>query len=368
MKISVLQENLHKALGRVGRNISAKPQLPALLNILIETIDGRLCITSTNLDTTERVFIGAKIEEEGAVCIPARTLIDLVSSLKQGNIEIVSEKEKIIIKASGVKATLPGTLVDEFPKTASPAGQKEIRLEKESVLDALNLVVFSAAGDTSRPLLSGVKVSAEEGLMTFAATDGYRLCVKTITVDKDVHFSNVIPARVFSEVVKIAQEEKDEKDIVISLSSDGQALFRIGDTELLSRAIDGEYPVYQKIIPKNHTSTAVFDTEELLSAVRSASIFARDNANIIKLHVEKNASSVSSNSPQAGEGTIDVAAEVDGEGGDIAYNSRFLVDYLSHISSDRVVFEMTGSLNPGVFRIPEDDSYLSVIMPVRVQG
>ena len=104
-----------------------------------------------------------------------------------------------------------------------------------------------------------------------------------------------------------------------------------------------------------------------MSAVRSASIFARDNANIIKLHVER-ILSVSSNSPQAGEGTIDVATDVEGEGGDIAYNSRFLVDYLSHITSERVVFEMTGSLNPGVFRIPDDDTYLSVIMPVRVQG
>ena len=368
MKISVLQENLHKALGKVGRNISSKPQLPILLNVLIETIDNRLCITTTNLDTTERVFVGAKIVEEGSVCVPARTLIDLVSSLKQGNVDIQSDKEKIIIKADGVRANIPGTLVDEFPKTAVLSGTKEIHLNKETMLNALNLVVFSAAGDTSRPLLSGVKVSAEDGHMTLAATDGYRLCVKTITVEKDVIFSSVVPARVFSEVIKIAQEEKDEKDIIVSLSSDGQALFRIGDTELLSRAIDGEYPSYQKIIPKNHTSTAVFDTEELLSAVRSASIFARDNANIIKLHVEKEASSVSSNSPQAGEGTIDIAADVDGEGGDIAYNSRILVDYLSHVSSDRVVFEMTGSLNPGVFRIPDDDTYLSVIMPVRVQG
>lgn len=368
MKFSVLQENLHKALGRVGRNISTKPQLPILLNVLIEATEGRACITSTSLDTTERVFVGAKIEEEGSVCIPARTLIDLVSSLKQGNVDMVSDKEKIIVKANGTKATILGALVGEFPKISPPGEAKEIRFEKESILRALELVVFSAAGDNSRPLLSGVKVTAENGTLTFAATDGYRLSVKTMTIDKDVEFSCVVPARVFSEVVKIAQEEKEEKSIGVSLSPDGQAVFRVSDTELFARTIDGEYPVYQKIIPKNHASTAIFDTEELLSAVRSVSIFARDNANIIKLHIEKGASSVSSNSPQAGEGIVEVSPDVEGEGGDIAYNSRFLVDYLSHVASDRVIFEMTGSLNPGVFRIPDDESYLSVIMPVRVQG
>ena len=145
-------------------------------------------------------------------------------------------------------------------------------------------------------------------------------------------------------------------------------IFVVGDTEIRTRLIDGDYPNFEKIIPTKYNTRVLLEKAALLSAAKSAAIFARDNANIVKLHIENQTVTISANTPQIGQNQVDVEANVDGEGGDMAINSRFLLECLSNFPGDELLFEMTGSLNPGVFRPVKDDSYLHIIMPVRVQG
>ena len=176
-----------------------------------------------------------------------------------------------------------------------------------------------------------------------------------------------IPSRALTEVVKVSGEDKETKELTIAQTEEGQLVFGIGDTEIHTRRIDGEYPNFEKIIPRSFSSRALLDRQKLTAAVKSASIFARDNANIIRFSLDNQQLVVTANTPQVGENKVEVEAKIDGEGGEIAFNSRFLIDFLANFPEEELLFEMTGSLNPGVFKPVKDDSYLHVIMPVRVQ-
>ena len=229
-------------------------------------------------------------------------------------------------------------------------------------------MAFAAATDEGRPLLTGIRIKKEEGGVVFAATDGYRLSVAKANMTLGFDADLVVPGRALLEVVKISSEDKSGKEITIAQTEDGQLVFGMGDIEIHTRLIDGEYPNFEKIIPKSFATRALIDREKLLRAVKSAAVFARDNANIIRFHLENQTLVVSANTPQVGENTIEVEAKIDGEGGDVAFNSRFLLDFLNNFSEDEVLFEMTGSLNPGVFKPVSDEDYLHIIMPVRVQA
>jgi DNA polymerase III subunit beta len=368
MNVSILQENLLKALTRTGRIVSQKTQLPIMQNVLLMTDESRLRVVAANMETTEVVWGGAKIEKEGGLCVSSRLLTDLVMSLPQGTIQIVAKEGALHVRSHGVNATIPGVAASEFPPVAAVRKKEGMKLDKKTLLDALTGVLFAAATDEGRPLLTGVKISKQEDGAIFAATDGYRLSIKKIKSEKLGNLNLVIPARALLEVVKVSQEEKDATFVEMAQGDEGQLVFMVGDTEIHTRPIAGEYPNIEKIIPTRHNTRVLVDKANLLHAVKSASIFARDNANVLRLHIENQKMTVSANTPQVGENHVEVDAKVDGEGGDIAFNSRFLLEFLNGFAGEDLLFEMTGSLNSGVFRPVKDDSYLHIIMPVRVQG
>lgn len=367
MNISILQENVLKALTRTGRIISVRPQLPIAGNVLLEAKNGGLSVTSTNLETSETVWVGGKVEKEGGVCAPSRLLTELISSFPAETVHFVVKDEKVHISCSRFSATIPGVSAGEFPPVEPPPKGGE-KVDKGVLTEALSLVLFAAATDEGRPLLTGIKMVSGEGITTLAATDGYRLSTKTIALSLKQPADMVIPARTLSEVVKISQEEKDAKDVIVAAMKDGQLVFSIGDTHVVTRLIAGDYPDYEKIIPKSFNTRALLEKESFARAVKSAAIFARDNANIVRFALDKQKIVVSANTPSVGENRIEIDAKTDGEGGEIAFNSRFLLEFLSGFPGDEVLFEMTGSLNPGVFRPVKDGSHLHIIMPVRVSS
>ncbi len=369
MKLHILQENLLKCLQRTGRIVSNKPQLPILQNILLETQGNLLHITATNMETTVMTTSGAKVEKEGGLCVQAKLLADLVSSLPQETVVLEEKEGALLVSTTRTKATLPGIGKGEFPPMNVPKKEKRMMKGDKDILEGLGKALFAAATDEGRPILTGVKMETKGQSLLLAATDGYRLSVVTISDKTGEEFDLVVPARALIEVLKIAGEKEEGEDgVAFTQAEDGQLTFVIGDTRVMTRILDGEYPDFRKIIPKTHTTRAVFDAGVFSSAVKSAAIFARDNANIVRLHIEKNGMTVSANTPQVGQSAIDVDATVEGDGGDIAFNSRFLTEMLANFPGEEIVFEMTGSLNPGVFHPDKDDTYFHIIMPVRVQG
>lgn len=368
MIINVLQENLLTALARVTRIVPVKPQLPIVQNVLLSTEDRRLKIVATSLEITETVWVGSKVEKEGGICVPARLLLEFVSSLPKGTVQLAEKDGSLVVQCAGFRALIPGVSAKEFPPVPVLEKKHAVVVEKDGILEAIERVVFSAATDEGRPLLTGVRVIQKDGETVFAATDGYRLSVKRVSLKTKEGLDLLVPGRALSEVVKTCLEEKEAKEILMIKPAEGQVAFIVGDTEIQTRLIDGDYPNFEKIIPTKHNTRLLIEKEVLTGAVKSAAIFARDSANIIKFHIENQEFTISANTPQVGEDEITVEAKVDGEGGDIAFNSRFLLDFLANYKEDELLFEMTGSLNPGVFRPPKDDSYLHIIMPVRVQG
>ena len=367
MIVSVLQENLLRALSRTSRILSARPQLPVLSMALIEAGPGRLTITTTNMETTEIVSVAAKTEKEGSTCVSSRLLTELISSLRPDTVTLSVEDGALLVSSGRTRATIPGAPSSEFPPVAVQEG-KGTPIEKKEISAALSRVLFAAAIDDSRPLLTGVVLKKQKDDLVIAATDGYRLSVSTVGLSFSEDDNLVVPARALAEVVKVGNEEKDADTLAFSKTADGQLLFTIGNTQIITRLITGDYPAFEKIIPKAHTTSLTIEAEALLRAVKTAAIFARDNANIIKIHVEKDKIVVSANTPMVGEDSVELDAEVEGEGGDIAFNCRFFLEFLNNFTGDQLTFEMTGSLNPGVFRPVGDASHFHVIMPVRVQG
>ena len=226
-------------------------------------------------------------------------------------------------------------------------------------------VLFAAATDEGRPILTGVKIQKVEKETLFVATDGYRLSLKRVDLAMEEKLDITIPARTLIEVVHIGLGEEGNKNITLKTIDDSQLGFFLGETEIYTRILDGEYPNFEKILPKKYTTKIILDKEKFLQAVKSTSIFARDNANIIKFIIADGELTISANTPQVGQNKVTLEAEVDGEGGEIAFNSRFVLDFLSHFPEEKLQFEMTGSLNPGAFKSITDDSYLHIIMPVR---
>jgi DNA polymerase III subunit beta len=369
MKLNILTTSIQDKLSYINHAVSPKTQIPILQNILLTAAKNNLVIRSTDLEIGIEVSVAAKTEEEGSVTVPARTFIELINTIPDETIDLETDKDTLLVKSKKTKSIFQTTKSDDFPILYKEKGKKVSTLNAENVKKDLNKLIYAAAADTTRPALSGIMVKNEEKGFLFVSTDGYRLSLKHHSSgegDSKKTDSYIVPAKVFKELISI-KEEDEHIEVYIS-EENSQIIFTQGETVLVGRLIEGTFPSYEKIIPSDFSTQSVFDREELLKAVKICSIFARDSANIIKLAFEKNKITISSQSSQIGENTVVVEAELKGEENEIAFNARYLLEMLSSIPEEEMVFEMTGPLNPGVFKIKEDASFLHLIMPVRVQG
>ncbi|HSA84483.1 MAG TPA: DNA polymerase III subunit beta [Patescibacteria group bacterium] len=370
MKVTLLTQNLQKKLSFLNHAVSNKTQLPILLNILLETHNGKLKIHATDLEIGIETSIPATITEEGAITVPARTFTELIASLPDDEVTLQTNEETLEVLSKRTKSVFQTTAKEEFPALYQEKGEKIATLPEEEIKRDFSSVVFAASTDTTRPALSGVLVRKEAEGFLLVATDGYRLSLKHYKVTsntggEDDH-SFIVPARVFKELLSINEEESTIAMYVSQGSN--QILFEKGETTLVGRLIEAEFPAFEKIIPSDFSVSVAFDSEEMYKAVKICSIFARDAANIIKFSFQKDHIIVSSSSSSVGENTVKVDAKLSGEENEIAFNARYLLDLFANIEGKEMVFEMTGPLNAGVFKLKDDNSFLHLIMPIRVQG
>lgn len=380
MKIQLQTDILQKKLLFVNRAISTKSQLPILLHLLLETKENTLQISATDLEIGIQVSIPAVIEEEGSITVPAKMFSELIASLPVEKITLQVVNNQLEVTSKKTKTMFQTSKKDDFPKLFEEKGE-EIATIKNSVLkESLSAVVFAASFDAVKPALTGVLISKElhDARQSFllVATDGYRLSLKKTLSEDVIQKTNeqqdkldkgiLVPARVLREVLGI---KDDDKQIVICISAkSNQILFYNDDTLLVGRLIEANFPNYEKIIPQDYETQGFFDREELQKAVKICSIFARETANIVKLSLKKDKIIVSANTPSVGENTVEVEARIKGEENEIAFNAKYLLDLCSNTDKNNMMIEMTGPLNPGVFKIENDESFLHIIMPIRVQG
>ncbi|MCX6725741.1 MAG: DNA polymerase III subunit beta [Candidatus Shapirobacteria bacterium] len=373
MKVYILQENLTKGLTAVNRFITTKTQLPILNNILIKTDQGRLKLSATNLETGINFWLGAKIEKEGEVCIPAKTLAEYITSLPADKIDLEVENNLLKIHSGSYQAQFLTSPSVEFPEIPTLEKKPEINLSFKDLSLAINQVAFAATQDEGRPVLTGVLLKVKKQSLFLVATDGYRLSVKEIKDLKEIEKIKeteelLIPARALIEVGKVMSSNNSENNLGLTITpKNNQIIFSNSEVEIISRLIEGKFPDFEKIIPEKGKTKIVIETESLLQAVRTTSIFAREAANIIKMEVSDSKIEISANNPQMGENKIKLEAKTEGEGGKIAFNSRYLIDFLNSTKSDLINLQINDALSPGVFSPVDDPSYLHVIMPIRLQ-
>ncbi len=372
MKIQIHSTNLSQKLSFISHAVSSKNQLPILQNILIEASNDKITLKATDLEIGIETYCPATIIEEGGTTVPVRQFAELINSLpaevitieaKEGNLSVISNKTKSVFQTINK---------DEFPKLYDEKGGLVATLKTESIRHDISSLVFAASTDNAKPALSGILLKKESTGFLLVATDGYRLSLKrhgavSVPVDETVNtdVAMIIPARIFRELQSI-KESSDSVAMYVAKSSN-QVIFELGETLLIGRLIEATYPNYERIIPLDFSVQVAFEREEMLKAVKICSIFARDSANIIKFSIEKEKIVISSQTASVGENTVSIEANLKGEPNEIAFNARYLLDVLGNMSNERIVFAMTGPLNPGVFKIDSDESYLHLIMPIRVQ-
>ncbi|HEX9976457.1 MAG TPA: DNA polymerase III subunit beta [Dehalococcoidales bacterium] len=376
MKFSCLQENLSRGLGIVGRAVATRTTLPITNNVLLATDQSRLKLVATNLEMAISYWLGAKVEEEGAITVPARLLTEFANSLPNERIDInLAPKTKVLgLKCARFEARISGVDARDFPPIPSIGEGIATKVEVEALRQAISQVVFAAATEESRPVLTGVNARFEENMLTLAAADGFRLAVFQLALAAPVSQKAevIIPARTLAELNRLMGDSEETVDITLNPNK-SQILFRLKDIELVSQLVQGTFPQYTQLIPQTFSTRAVVDVAEFLRATKTASIFARDGSGIVRLVVTAGADvtpgkmTVSARSEELGEDVGDIDAVVEGGEAKIAFNGKYLTDVLSVLRESRVALEATSPSSPGVLRPVGVDNYVHVVMPMFVQ-
>ena len=367
MKLVILQSNFAKALAQVSRIVGNRTTLPVLSNVLISAAKGKIKFSATDLEVGITTSTIGKIETEGALTLPARLLSDFILNNRDESIEISTEGTIATLKSARFEATIHGIAAEEFPTVPEPPKDSLAKIPAKDLIDALKKTVFAAATDETRPALAGIYFQFDGTTLTLAATDSYRLAEKKLTLTESVAEKKIIvPARTMNEVMRIAAI--DESGEILISPEENQIAFKIADTVIISRLIEGSFPPYQQIIPADFKITAKMPLNELLQAVKMSSLFAKDSANNnVKISLDDKTLTVSSIASQAGSANSKVAAEITGGKLEIAFNARYVLDILNVLTDEKIEIDFNDGASAGVVKSASDNQYLYIIMPLRVE-
>lgn len=374
MKVSCLQENFTKGLSIVGRAVATKTTLPITNNVLLAAEQSRLKLTATNLEMAITCWIGAKVEEEGAITIPARLLNEFVNTLPNERIDLNLSYHTLELRCARFEARVSGMDPTDFPPIPKITDGITAQVDPEALRVAISHVAFATASEDTRPILTGVHVEMENDLLTLAAADGFRLAVYNMPLAKRIkekaEFN--VPGRVFTELQRLLGDQDEPVKLAVNPAK-GQAVFHLKNIEVVSQLLQGSFPNYSQLIPQTHTTEAVVTTADFLRATKPASIFARDGSGIVRLNMDPGEGEsqgkmvISGRSEQIGDNLGEIDAQVQGESSKIAFNGKYLIDVLAALRESQVVLETSTPSSAGVIRPIGSDNYVHVIMPMFVQ-
>ncbi|OGC48287.1 DNA polymerase III subunit beta [candidate division WWE3 bacterium RBG_16_37_10] len=371
MKFTCLQENLARGLTTIYRAVPTKSTLPILSNVLISAEEGRLKLSATNLETAITTHVGAQTEEPGSTTVPAKLFRDFVLNLPPSTINATLKDDVLHLTSDKTKSKINGVSSDDYPTLpAFGAELPFIELNPSIYSDAISVVAFSASTDESRPVFTGVYLNLSEEKLTIAASDGFRLSEKTIEVkaEKLKNFTVIIPAKTLLEVSKIFSGSEESIKFGVN-ESENLALFKSEDTLIATRILDGQYPDYKRIIPTESELSVEFSSAELLEAVKLTTVFAKDNTTPIKMTFDsKGTMKIGLTSQEIGEHQSEISAQIEGEPFEIAFNSKYLLDFLNNVKADRISLKSKGKLTPCLIKPADSENFIHIIMPMQVQG
>ena len=362
MKFRCDRDALSEALQTVQRGVSSRPGIPALTGVLLDgTAEGRLTMTTTDLEVSARLTIDVQVSEPGVALIPARLLADTVKSLSDSPVDVETDQSQARIRCAAYEGSLRLLPAEDFPGLQEPGGTL-VEAEAGAFAEAVSQVARAASRDEARPVLTGVLVEVSREGCVLVATDSYRLAVRDLVASADGEAKAIVPERAFSEAGRAASgDEKGEVEILVD---DAQVSFRAGGLTLTSRLIEGEFPNYRQLLPDTHESRLTVSRQQLLDAVRRVGLLARDTTPV---RLEFNALGVklSSSSPDLGQAVETVEARYEGDDLTVAFNPQYLIDGLTAAVGESVRLDVRDGLKPGVVH-GENDGFTYLVMPVRL--
>lgn len=376
MKFSCRTTDILSGLQLVNRAIGTEQVLPILQNILIH-IEGKRCtLSATNLELSIVTSFEVTIENEGSITVPAKAILNFIQYNQDDSVVLeTSEGTQLKLHSKRAKAVISGEPTNGFPSITSIQKETTLSIPAAPLLKALHLVTFACAKTTSRPVISGVFVRMEEERLIFVGTDSYRLSEYSIPIEgvkSDI--SCIIPARFLEELKGVialhqgkdeSSDKKKEEKVDIHLSSQ-QVEVHLGSTRLVSRLIDGKFPDYEQVLPKEKHTTSTVSVKDLLSAVKRMHYFAKEQSNNITFECTKTDIHLTTKQTQLGKDESSISAELDGKENKIAISSTYIIDFLSRIDGEKVQIELSDKMHPAVFRVPNNPSFLHLIMPLRM--
>jgi len=369
MKFICTQENLHKGLQIVSHVSGRNAALPILNNVLLKVKDNLIILSATNLEIGISAVIRGKVEEQGEFTIQAKLFTDFISFLPHENVEVELKDESFHISCGSQQTVIKGVGASEFPLIPEIVREKPFVIKTNDLRSGLAQTMFSVMVDEARPEISGVLFDFNNNFLTVAGTDSYRLAEKKIALKASGATEEkkaIIPLRTLQELYRILSDNDAVEEVAIYLD-DNQILFKYGETEIISRLVEGQYPDYQQIIPTNQKTKALVKTSEFTRIVKAASLFCKPGINDIKLTFVSAQGEliVSSINNAIGENLAKIEAKINGEDNEAVFNYRYLLDGLNNIGADEISLELVSESAPGILKKAGDDSYLYIIMPIR---
>jgi DNA polymerase-3 subunit beta len=376
VKLTCLQENLAKGISIVSRVVSTRAVLPVLSNILMATDDGRLKLAATDLSTSMTCWIGAKVEEEGEITVPARLLSDFVSTLPSAQIqmELVTRTKSLHLKCAQFEADIHGIDAQDFPLIPSDVTDHKIEIPPAVLRQMVEQVTLAAApAEEGRLVLTGTLAEFQGSQLTMVAADGFRLSLRRTQLSEEVPepLEVIIPARALRELARVSVEEEDPIQIIVTPNRN-QVLFRLSNIEIVSQLIEGKFPDYNQIIPSSYGTRVIVNTHDLMRAFRISVLFSRDVANIVRLEVIPGSELTPGrlrveSTAEVGQNVGELDATVEGEQMEIAFNGRYLIDMLNVMGTEQVVLEATNPSRPGILKPVGDENLVYVVMPMHIK-
>jgi DNA polymerase III subunit beta len=374
MKVTSLQENLKSGLFITSHIAGKNINLPILNNVLIEAKEGNIKLITTDLEIGITCTIRGKIEKEGVFTVDSKIISDFIALLPNKKIELERKENSLLVKSENYNTVVRGQAADEYPLIPKVEKKEVYKAEINEFKKALSQVIFAVASSETRAELTGVLFHFSDSKLILAATDSYRLAEKEIKINSNAKEEKkvIIPAKTLQELIRIISAIRNENlaeentEIEFCLT-DNQVLFSLGNTELISRLIEGQYPDYRQIIPNKSETTAAISREELVRAVKAAALFSKSGINDINLDfpLGKNKIIISSASSQAGENITDLDAVVNGKDNGIVVNYRYLLDGINNIDGDNIKINIIDGNTPCVIKGEKDESYVYIIMPIK---
>lgn len=373
MKVVLNRSDFQKGISTVQSAVAAKNTMPILANVLLEAREKKLEFVATDLDMGVRCSVPAEVVEKGSITLNAKKLADIIRELPDASIDIeIDDSHKVILVCQKSNFKIHGLPKDDFPILPEVKKDRSFKIQALLLQEMIRKTIFAVSNDETRYVLNGVFFQVEGGKVRMVSTDGHRLSFiqKKLDSKSDDKCSVIIPTKTLNELSKvIAETVKDEEEkekVVEIMATDNQIKFIVEGVEIVSRLIEGQFPNYEQVIPKESDKKIEASTEDLAAATRRVAILTSEKSNSIRYQAKGSKLTISSKTPDMGEAKEEIDIVYKGEEISIAYNSKYVLDVLKNVGTKEILLELTQPLSPGIIRPKGDNDYLCVIMPMRV--